>query len=124
MGNLIAALILGKMSQSTYYVVMSVAALTGSLVFLFLKKPIKGMDALAKLESNVSSQNNLITEEERQLSKAQGDPSDSMILIKKEQEERDKKRGSATKDIKDTFNLLISPRMLFIMPLILWTAMS
>jgi len=112
------------MSQSTYYVVMSVAALTGSLVFLFLKKPIKGMDALAKLESNVSSQNNLITEEERQLSKAQGDPSDSMILIKKEQEERDKKRGSATKDIKDTFNLLISPRMLFIMPLILWTAMS
>jgi hypothetical protein len=49
---------------------MSAVAFTGSLVFLFLKKPIKGLDDLAKLESNVSSQNNLITEEDKQLSKA------------------------------------------------------
>jgi MFS family permease len=40
LGNLIAALILGKLAQSTYYVVMSVAAFSGTSIFLLLRKPI------------------------------------------------------------------------------------
>jgi hypothetical protein len=43
-GNLIAALILGQMDQGTYYLIMSIAALSGTAVFLALRKPIKGVD--------------------------------------------------------------------------------
>jgi hypothetical protein len=39
-GNLIAALVLGGSSQSTYYIVMAVLAFVATFAFLFLKKPI------------------------------------------------------------------------------------
>ena len=39
MGNLIAALILGRLAQSTYYIVMTIAAFCGTSIFLFLRKP-------------------------------------------------------------------------------------
>ena len=38
-GNLFAALILGPLSQSTYYIVMTIVAIFGSSIFLFLRKP-------------------------------------------------------------------------------------
>ena len=40
-GNLIAALILGPLSQSNYYIVMTIVALSGASFFLFLRKPLK-----------------------------------------------------------------------------------
>ena len=40
-GNLIAALILGPLSQSTYYIVMTIVAFSGASIFLFLRKPLK-----------------------------------------------------------------------------------
>lgn len=40
-GNLIAALVIGNTSQSTYYLIMSAFSIVGALSFLFLKKPIK-----------------------------------------------------------------------------------
>lgn len=40
-GNLIAALVLGNGSQSTYYITMSVISFCGSMTFLLLRKPIK-----------------------------------------------------------------------------------
>ena len=41
LGNLIAALILGNMKQSTYYLIMSVIAFSGTAIFLGLRKPLK-----------------------------------------------------------------------------------
>jgi MFS family permease len=41
LGNLIAGLILGHLSQSTYYIIMSVVAFVGTCIFLFLRQPIK-----------------------------------------------------------------------------------
>lgn len=46
LGNLIAALILGPLSQSTYYIVMTIAAFSGTSVFLFLKKPLKSTNEI------------------------------------------------------------------------------
>ena len=46
LGNLIAALILGRLAQSTYYVVMSIVAFSGTAIFLFLRKPVKGIEDL------------------------------------------------------------------------------
>ena len=40
-GNLIAALILGKMDQISYFTVMSVIAFAASISFAFLRKPVK-----------------------------------------------------------------------------------
>lgn len=40
-GNLIAALLLGKMDQVSYFTVMSLIAFTASLSFAFLRKPSK-----------------------------------------------------------------------------------
>lgn len=50
LGNLIAALILGRLAQSTYYIVMTVAAFSGTLVFLLLRKPEKSLEDLQKLQ--------------------------------------------------------------------------
>lgn len=40
-GNLLAALLLESLSQGTFYIVMTIAAFTGSFIFLFLTKPVK-----------------------------------------------------------------------------------
>lgn len=53
LGNLTAALILGNLPQSTYYIIMSVAAFCGCMIFLLLRKPIK-------LESNEEGKDNLL----------------------------------------------------------------
>ena len=46
LGNLIAALILGPLSQSTYYIVMTIAAFSGTSIFLFLRKPLKSSNEI------------------------------------------------------------------------------
>ena len=50
LGNLIAALILGRLAQSTYYVVMSIAAFSGTAIFLLLRQPIKGLENIVDID--------------------------------------------------------------------------
>ena len=57
-GNLFAALILGPLSQSTYYIVMTIVAVSGSSVFLFLLKPLKS--------SNLAVDTDFLSNEEEQ----------------------------------------------------------
>ncbi len=52
LGNLIAALILGPLSQSTYYIVMTIAAFSGTTIFLFLRKPLKPASDIINLSGN------------------------------------------------------------------------
>ncbi len=54
----------------------------------------------------------------------EGKPDDTLSLLQKEEEYRQAKAGGFGKDVKETFALLISPRMLYIMPLIMWTGLS
>lgn len=56
LGNLIAALILGRLAQSTYYVVMSIAAFSGTAIFLLLKKPEKGIESVTNMEEDMAKQ--------------------------------------------------------------------
>ena len=40
-GNFIAALVLGKLTQSSYVIMMSVLTLLSTLLFIFLGNPVK-----------------------------------------------------------------------------------
>jgi MFS family permease len=70
-GNLIAALILGRLSLGTYYIVMTVAAFAGTTVFLLLRKPIKGLEDMLNLSGTSTEK---IDEVES--------PKDSIALLK------------------------------------------
>jgi MFS family permease len=118
LGNLIAALILGNLAQSTYYIVMTIVAFTGTGVFLLLKKPIKSVEDLPQIEVIGGEKDG------EHLGVGEGQEDDSMSLIRKEDESRRLKNGGFKKDVAETFRLLISQRMLYIMPLILWSGMS
>ena len=88
-GNVIAALIIRSgANQSTLFIVFSVLAVMGSMVFLFLKQPER--------------------------------PEDDKLLELNETSEV----SDPIKDVKETFALLISPRMLVVTPMIIWSAIS
>ena len=56
LGNLIAALILGRLAQSTYYVVMSIAAFSGTAIFLLLRQPLKGLEYIVDIDISRESE--------------------------------------------------------------------
>lgn len=86
LGNLIAALILGPLSQGTYYVVMSIAAFSGTAVFLALRKPVKGVEDIKNLSASSEVMKVGNSNEERS-------PDESVQLIKQEEEYRQAKAG-------------------------------
>lgn len=59
LGNLIAALILGHLAQSTYYVIMSIVAFSGTAIFIFLRQPIKGIDDLQPILEDFKKDSNV-----------------------------------------------------------------
>jgi MFS family permease len=88
-GNLVAGFILRSgANQSTLFIVFSIIAVLGSMVFLFLKQPKKP-----------------------EYEKLNG--SDDIPEV-----------SDPKKDVKDTFNLLISPKMLVVTPMIIWSSIS
>ncbi|CDW76468.1 major facilitator superfamily protein [Stylonychia lemnae] len=107
-GNLLAALILGNFEQSTFYIIVSVAAFLGAMIFLLLRRP-------KKLNLHLSQGPN--GEEIKR-------DSDSIQLLSSDQVANEKPQSSFLEDIRQTVKLMFSRKMVLVIPLIVWSAMS
>ena len=96
-GNLMAAFVVSNVQQSTFYIVMTAFCIASSLFFLLLKQPIPQPEDISSIGNSV-----------RESTKA------SEVQVK----------TTVKEDILETAKLMLSPRMLKIIPFIMWTAVS
>ena len=94
------------MKQSVFYIIMSAAAFCGVAFFFLLRQPQKIVNISYKqMEENSEDM----------------DAKDSNMLIKKE---ASLEKVNFIEDIKDTWNMLKSRRMMQVVPSIIWSAWS
>ncbi len=97
-GNLMGAFVVANVKQSTFYTVMTAFCIISSLFFLLLKQPIPQPDEVGGIGYSVRESNKT--------------------------SEIDKKKTRVKEDMIETVNLMFSSRMLKIVPLMMWTAIS
>eukprot|EP00347_Sterkiella_histriomuscorum_P000222 403376714 len=140
-GNYVAGLILGKVSQTAYILIMSALTFASALLFFFLKKP-QPYHSNKSGRSSIKDQNPkntsglLDNDNQALLSSEQKDQQNqenhqNEIQIDKQDSQRENKtvlqqnvKPDILRDIKSVLNLTISKRMRLMLPLCFWTGIS
>jgi fucose permease len=116
-GNVIAAYVLRSgADKSTLFLVFGVMAVVGALVFLCLRMPPDREDATKQTEAD--RQTELMNPSTMALSVG------TELLSRNTSGATTVEEGGPIQEIKDTFHLMLSPRMLQILPLVVWSAAS
>ena len=112
-GNVTAALVLKSgAKQSTLFMLFAILAIVGSMLFCMLRTP-KRLHSMSESEQKVHD----LTAHSNKNSYTSGPPA-----LEDSSDEGENPNSSPIQDIKDTFNLMISPRMLWTVPCQIYSA--